>query len=142
MSTFSQFAQNKDAINFKNAFDEVVQAKVDASLADTKQEVASRLFGDSDPVVGEETLDESLRKVSEHEHRGRKAVVYRNAEYNEYQVKFHHNGQHLKDADSFHNDKDDAQSTARNWVGHAHPGEGTNEETLDEAKHTYGKKLN
>ncbi len=72
-------------------------------------------------VVDEDVIEEGLRKVSEHEHRGRKAVVYRNREYDEYQVKFHHNGQHLKDADSFHNDKSDAQGTARHWISHAHP---------------------
>jgi hypothetical protein len=80
-----------------------------------------------------EVIAEGLRKVSEHEHRGRKAVVYRNAEHDEYQVKFHHNGTHMKDADSFHSDKEDAQGTARHWVSHAHPE--TNEQVVTEAEH-------
>jgi len=78
--------------------------------------------------MGEETIDEAMKIVSKHEYRNKKAVVYRNPEYDEYQVKFHHDNKHLKDADSFHSDKEDAQNTARHWIGSA-----KNEETLHES---------
>jgi hypothetical protein len=42
-----QSAQNKDAIGFKQKFNEAVEAKVDAILAETKIEVASTLINEA-----------------------------------------------------------------------------------------------
>ena len=44
---------------------------------------------------------------------GKSATVYRNAELNEYQVKFSQDGKFLPAADYFTDDKGDAQRTAR-----------------------------
>jgi hypothetical protein len=45
------------------------------------------------------------------------ANVYRNAEFDEYEVRFSVNGEDLdSDADYFTNDKQDAIDTAVNWV--------------------------
>ena len=46
---------------------------------------------------------------------GRKVSIYRNAEYDEWVVKFYVDGVYQKDADYF-TDKVDAYMTANNWV--------------------------
>lgn len=56
------------------------------------------------------------RVVSTHEHRGRKAVVYKNQDTGEHEVEFHKNGEHLKGATYFTDDKEDAQGTAKHWT--------------------------
>jgi len=45
-----QFAQNKDAINFKKALEEKIQGKVEATLSETKVIVASNLLGEAGGV--------------------------------------------------------------------------------------------
>ena len=45
------------------------------------------------------------------------AKVYRNADYNEYQVKHFTGTQHDPVADYFTDDKQDAHDTAKHWVG-------------------------
>lgn len=63
--------------------------------------------------VSEESLDESQRliKTVNGEH-GRTAKVYKDADWEEYVVKFYENGVHLKDADYSTGDKTDAIQTA------------------------------
>jgi hypothetical protein len=58
-----------------------------------------------------------MRKVTsiEVKETGRKVSIYRNAEWNEWVVKFYVDGVHQVDAD-YHTDKEDAYSTASNWV--------------------------
>jgi hypothetical protein len=47
-----QFAQAKDAINFKQALEEKINEKVQASLQETKIEVASNLLGEAGGITG------------------------------------------------------------------------------------------
>jgi hypothetical protein len=47
---------------------------------------------------------------------GRKIAIYRNAEYNEWVVRFYVNGVHQADADYHSGDSVDAYDTANNWV--------------------------
>lgn len=63
---------------------------------------------------------EALKKVTQFEKDGKKAVVYRDAEWDEYRVKFYvvFKGveSYLNDADYHTDDKADATSTAKNYV--------------------------
>lgn len=47
---------------------------------------------------------------------GREARVYRDAEWQEWRVKFYQDGRHLAEADDHTDDKGDAQHTARTWA--------------------------
>jgi hypothetical protein len=47
---------------------------------------------------------------------GREARVFRDAEWQEWRVKFYQAGQHLAEADYHSDDKGDAQFTARSWA--------------------------
>lgn len=47
---------------------------------------------------------------------GREAWVYRDAEWQEWRVRFYHDGEHLTEADYHTNDRSDAQHTARAWA--------------------------
>jgi S1-C subfamily serine protease len=47
---------------------------------------------------------------------GRRAVTYRDSEWEEFLVRFYENGVHLEDADYHTSDRDDALDTARVWV--------------------------
>ena len=47
---------------------------------------------------------------------GREAQVYRDAEWQEWRVKFYQDGQHLAAADYHTDNKSDAQHTARAWA--------------------------
>lgn len=49
---------------------------------------------------------------------GREARVYRDAEWQEFRVKFFQDGTHQVNADYHTDDKGDAQHTARSWVWH------------------------
>ena len=47
---------------------------------------------------------------------GRRAVTYRDSEWEEFCVYFHENGVHLEDADYHTDDREDALDTAAAWV--------------------------
>lgn len=47
---------------------------------------------------------------------GRKMAIYRNAEYNEWVVRFYENGVHLPEADYHTDDSADAYDTANKWI--------------------------
>lgn len=51
----------------------------------------------------------------------RKVFIYRNAQWNEYVVKFYVAGVYQVDADYHTDDKADAYDTASNWVNKPHP---------------------
>ena len=58
----------------------------------------------------------ALKLIDIKEFEVRKAKIYRDAEWNEYRVKFYINGAYQENAD-FHTDsKRDAFDTARHWV--------------------------
>lgn len=58
-------------------------------------------------------LEEAKRIISKHGDGVHTAKVYRDPEYDEYQVHFFKNGKHMGEGPvSYHDDKDDAQSTA------------------------------
>jgi outer membrane protein assembly factor BamE (lipoprotein component of BamABCDE complex) len=65
-------------------------------------------------------MNEALKKVPGGEYtseNGRhKAVVHRDAEWDEYRVQFHKDGVHQKKADYHTDDKEDAHSTAKYHV--------------------------
>jgi hypothetical protein len=57
------------------------------------------------------------RKIQTFANNSKVANVYRNVEFDEYEVRFSVNGEDLdSDADYFTNDKQDAIDTAVNWV--------------------------
>lgn len=69
-------------------------------------------------TVVEATLTEARRKIGAEENAElkRKAVIYRDAEWEEYQVEFYRDGVHQKEATFHTDDKDDAFSTAKVFV--------------------------
>jgi len=54
-----------------------------------------------------------LRLMKTHSEGGNTAKVYKNPDYNEYQVKYFKDGVHQKKADSFHDDSTDAHDSAQ-----------------------------
>jgi hypothetical protein len=56
------------------------------------------------------------RKIQTFANNSKMASVYRNAEFDEYEVRFSTDGEDFPDADYFTNDKQDAIETAINWV--------------------------
>jgi hypothetical protein len=56
------------------------------------------------------------RRIHTYENNGKQAKVYRNSDFDEYEVRFSVQGEDLPDADYFTNDKQDAIDTAYNWV--------------------------
>lgn len=62
-------------------------------------------------------LEEALRKIHHTDAvDSRHATVHRDAEFDEFRVKFHKDGKHLKAADYHTNDKTDAINTANHWT--------------------------
>lgn len=61
----------------------------------------------------------TLRRIEtiSNKNQGIKAIVYRDAEWNEYRVKFHRQGIYQENADYHTDDKSDAQHTARHFCG-------------------------
>ena len=57
-----------------------------------------------------------LTVIQVREKGGRRVVVQRDSEWEEFRVVFYENGQHLEDADYHTDDMDDALDTARAWV--------------------------
>ncbi len=82
-------------------------------------------------------LDEAKRIVSTHGDGVHTAKVYKDHEYNEYQVHFFKNGKHMGEGPvSYHDDKKDAQDTANSELKRMNSNQ--NEEVdLDEAKSLY-----
>ena len=93
------------------------------SLEDRKQEIAQGLFGGSAAVVEEEveSLDEAKRLISTHTSESgiHTAKVYRDPEYNEYQVHYFKNGKHMGEGPvGYHTDKEDAEGSAKYSLAH------------------------
>lgn len=65
-----------------------------------------------------ESLDEGLRLLGTHSKDNKSAKVYKDHEWQEHRVKFYTDGAHHTEADYHTNDKEDAHSTAKHWVGH------------------------
>ena len=61
----------------------------------------------------------SLKRVSDHEYRNKKATVFKDTEWDEYVVQFWLDGKLLQDADYHTDDKGDAQGTAKSWISAA-----------------------
>ena len=65
-------------------------------------------------------IDEGVRKVADYCCGRHKATTHKDSETGEYQVKFHTDGKHAKDADYFTDDKEDAAGTAKKQVDAMH----------------------
>jgi hypothetical protein len=80
-------------------------------------------------------LEEAKRIVSKHGDGVHTAKVYRDPEYDEYQVHFFKNGKHMGEGPvSYHDDKDDAQSTAELSVKRMNARVSEDVEELEELK--------
>lgn len=71
--SFTQFAKEKDAISFKKLFEEKVQEKVDASLAESKILVAGKMLGGTQV---EESTEEGTVEESADDRSGRTKLVH------------------------------------------------------------------
>jgi len=64
--------------------------------------------------IGEESLTAGKRLISKHGEGAHTARVYKDTEYNEYQVHHYKDGKHMGEGPvSYHSDKEDAESTAK-----------------------------
>jgi hypothetical protein len=64
--------------------------------------------------IGEQVLTEGLKKVTQIDDGDNYAVVYRDAEYDEFRVKFYKAGKYIGDKADYHtDDKADAVGTAK-----------------------------
>lgn len=86
------------------------------ALETKKQDIAANLFTGG---VVEEGLTTGKRLVSKHGVGGtHEARVYKDPEYNEFQVHFYKGGKHMGEGPvSYHDDKADAQGTADAEIG-------------------------
>jgi len=67
--------------------------------------------------INEESLTAGKKLISKHGDGVHTAKVYKDRDYNEYQAHFYKNGKHMGEGPvSYHDEKDDAQSTAENEV--------------------------
>lgn len=71
-------------------------------------------------MKNESTQLDEARKVGEFQNGIHKATVHKDSDTGEYKVKFHTNGKHLKDADYFTDEKDDAIGTAKDEIIRMH----------------------
>lgn len=96
------------------------KAKAMTHLRGLKQQ-----FGESsEEIVVNDFINEGVRKVDSYEQGRHKAVIHKDSDTGEYQVKFHTDGKHLKDADYFTDDKSDGISTAETEVNRMHEKDG------------------
>lgn len=73
-----------------------------------------------------------MRKITEIQAGQFSAKVYRDAEWNEYRVKFYHAGSHLPDGDYFTDEEEDARNTATMCLQHM--ADGAQRDAADEAE--------
>lgn len=75
--------------------------------------VRARLFSEQAGEIYEESLTAGKKLISKHGSGEHTAKVYKDTEYDEYQVHFYKNGKHMGEGPvSYHDDKEDAQATA------------------------------
>ena len=67
-----------------------------------------------------ESIDEGVRKIADYSNGRHKATTHKDSDTSEYQVKFHTDGKHLKNADYFTDDKSDASDTAKSQIDKLH----------------------
>lgn len=90
--------------------------KVHLSGAGTskKTTVAHSQFTEEAEQMDEESLTAGKRLISKHGEGSHTARVYKDTEYNEYQVHHYKDGKHMGEGPiSYHNDKEDAENTAK-----------------------------
>ena len=68
----------------------------------------------------EEQIDEGVRGIGNYSKGRHQATTYKDSDTGEYRVKFMSDGKHLKDADYFTSDKEDAAGTAKHQVEQLH----------------------
>jgi hypothetical protein len=84
------------------------------ALEAKKQDIAANLFKGG---VVEEGLTTGKRLISRHGSGEHESRVYKDPEYNEYQVHFYKGGKHMGEGPvSYHDDKSDAQGTAETEI--------------------------
>jgi hypothetical protein len=89
---------------------------IDMKKAKNQADAAKRIE-QQHGLVEEVELEEAKKIISKHGDGVHTAKVYRDPEYNEYQVHYFKNGKHMgEDPVSYHDDKDDAQNTAEHEV--------------------------
>lgn len=104
----------------------------DPGLKDMLQKAASGVNMDQDEItalaalvadkkLGEEQIAEGGKVVARVGGKLKKAVVYKDSEWDEYVVRFFRNGKYESGADYHTDDKEDAVGTANNWVGERSP---------------------
>ena len=77
------------------------------------EKAVSRLTKEEAEQIDEESLTAGKRLISKHGEGTHTARVYKDTEYNEYQVHHYKDGKHMGEGPvSYHDDKEDAQSTA------------------------------
>lgn len=83
------------------------------AISEMISRVRARLFSEQAGEIYEESLTAGKRLISKHGSGEHTAKVYKDTEYDEYQVHFYKNGKHMGEGPvSYHDDKDDAQATA------------------------------
>jgi hypothetical protein len=117
LPVFEQIELNADSgqdfdITFKNGDILTISPDKAKSILENK-EINQELLSESIETFNEEA---GLRLIDTHEEGNKKAKVYKNYHWGEYQVKFHTDGKHHKDADYHTDDEDDAHGTAKNWL--------------------------
>lgn len=83
------------------------------AISEMISRVRARLFSEQAGEIYEESLTAGKRLISKHGSGEHTAKVYKDTEYDEYQVHFYKNGKHMGEGPvSYHDDKEDAQATA------------------------------
>lgn len=83
------------------------------AISEMISRVRARLFSEQAGEIYEESLTAGKKLISKHGSGEHTAKVYKDTEYDEYQVHFYKNGKHMGEGPvSYHDDKEDAQATA------------------------------
>lgn len=108
---------SKNHTTRRNSTDDLEKEKSDKEKNKRSKglESAFRKLPKEDLDESTEHLDEA-RKVDEFESGTHKATIHKDTDTGEYKVKFHTDGKHLKDADYFTDEKDDAIGTAKHQI--------------------------
>ena len=103
----------KNAVDTEVLFNSVLGDRISTVLDNLTQDTAQNMFN----------MNEARRIVSKHEYGNRKAVVYKDPEWDEHHVELHTDGKLHKDA-TYHTNgdkagKSDAEGTAKLWISQA-----------------------
>lgn len=110
-----------DNLSAQEDFNSAMEEISDSVVTTYTLEVAKGICSES------EEIEESLKLLKTYSNGKKSAKVYKDSDFGEHRVKHFVSGAHQKDADYHSDDKEDAHTTAKKFVGEGY-------ETIEEGK--------